>query len=179
MHGETHATPPPSLLISNPIDKGTGRNMAVESVEPPSSARDMDIDDADNTNDTDDAYGLPSSTDGSPSSGRRATSECWKDTTVDAAGNVYKEMDGLLRKFCALHSIPFTCAFKGYIKQHTSKISGENPWNTYVKLHSHPDHMARELARKGFTIAEFNVLDSDEQQKLRGKCWKEFQGSFN
>lgn len=182
---ETQATPPPvSSLVSNPIAKGT-RKVAFENVEPPtfaaSSARDVeDVTSAHNSDmDVDDVFSLSGSTDSSPLSGHGATSGRWKDATVHTAGNVYKKMDDLLRTFCAQHNVPFPRAFKGYVKQHNSKIPGDNPWNTYIKLHAHPDHTTRELARKGFTIDDFNALDSNAQQKLRGKCWKKFQQSFN
>lgn len=116
--------------------------------------------------------GMPGSADSSPSSGR------WKDSALDAAGGTYKEMDRLLRKFCTDHNLPFTRAFNNYLKQHSTRAPGENPWNTYTKLHAHPDHTARELDRIGYTVEQFDLLRSDEQQKVRGRCWKAFQHNF-
>ncbi|KZP07589.1 hypothetical protein FIBSPDRAFT_901961, partial [Athelia psychrophila] len=95
------------------------------------------------------------------------------------AASVFKDMDELLNQFCAAHEIPFSRAFKMYLKGHSVKAPGENPWNTYTKLHTHQDHKERELARVGYTIEGFQLLDSEEQQKLRARCWKEFQQSFD
>ncbi|KZP04815.1 hypothetical protein FIBSPDRAFT_967813 [Athelia psychrophila] len=114
-----------------------------------------------------------------PSSSGGSASGRWKDDTVGAAASVFKDMDELLNQFCATHEIPFSRAFKTYLKGHSAKAPGENPWNTYTKLHAHQDHKERELARVGYTIEGFQLLDLEEQQKLRARCWKEFQQSFD
>lgn len=152
----------PSPVISTSKDDKAGEPVTFVGFKDLVSADDSD----------DDMHGQPSSSDSSPSSGRL------KDSVVDAAGDVYRNMDILLRDFCNLHNLPFTRAFNLYLKQHSGKTPGENPWNTYTKLHAHRDHTARELDRIGYTTEQFDLLDSDAQQKVRSRCWKKFQKSF-
>lgn len=184
---ETRAPSPSSSLLQasvppNRAEKGKGRAVDVDSgvhrsIFAASSPLPASVDDTPAA-DSDDDSDVRSATD-SPTSSRGSASGRWSDGTIAAAAIVYKEMDELLNSFCTAHDILFSRAFKKYLKGHSEKAPGENPWNTYTKLHAHKDHKERELARVGYTIEGFNLLDSEEQQKLRAQCWKEFQQSFN
>lgn len=178
---QSTALSPSLLLASLPptrAEKGKARAMDVDSdaLSPPlPTPHDKDTPVADSDGDS----GTSDSTSDSTLSSAGSASGRWKDDSIAAATIVFKAMDKLLNGFCTTHNIPFSRAFKTYLRGHSVRAPGENPWNTYTKLHAHEDHTKEELARVGYTKEGFELLDAEEQQKLRAQCWKEFQQSFS
>lgn len=102
-----------------------------------------------------------------------------KDSTVEASLDVYKAMDATLYAFCKEHGVSFSRALKGYSKRHNLKLPVGNLWNTYCKMHAHPDYTQCELDRVEMTTSTFGALPSDDQQRVRSECWVAFQKTFN
>lgn len=126
----------------------------------------------------------PWGSDGSPASSannspsRAATAGRWKNTTIEASDEAYREMDRVLNAFCNDKQVAFARALKHYCKRHNFRVPGDNDWNTYCKYHKHECNMATELKRVGETIEHFKTLGGRQQQEIRSKCYDTFKTSF-
>lgn len=171
--------PPPPSMLRSLTPSTVGDEVALE---PADALAAPSIEEADGTplgNDEMGVFSPPSSVAGSPSSGRGAASGRWKDTTVDAAHEVYRAVDTTFRTLSEEHDVSFARTVKGYLKRHGLKLGGDNRWNTYTQMHRHPEHKKRELERINLTIGEFDALSPVQQQQMRSQSWKAFQNSFD
>ncbi|KAF7971666.1 hypothetical protein HWV62_20638 [Athelia sp. TMB] len=98
---------------------------------------------------------------------------------MDASDNLFVAIEALIHEFCNTHYLPFDRVLKAFTSRHAFRVPGDNMWNTYAALHTHPDHTARELARVGLTLEQFNQQDKAEQQRTRASCWGAFQKAFD
>lgn len=126
------------------------------------------------------ADSVSSGTDGSSSgcSVAMGRTGCMKDAAIADSNETYKVMDKLLHGLGERNDIPFRRLLKAFNKRHNNKIAGDNPWNIYTKLHTHPDHHECELSRTGCSVSAFDTLGYDDQQRVRSDCWAEFQKTF-
>lgn len=168
----------PPLLMASGIEKGKAREV---DAEPAETAGPSTSDVAETTFDNSEMiiFSAPSSAAGSPSSGRGAASGRWKDATVEAANELYRNVDATLRSFSEEHGVSFTRLVKGYLKRHGLKLGGDNRWNTYTQMHRHPEYTELELERIGVNFKDFKALGAVQQQRVRSQCWRAFQDTFD
>lgn len=168
----------PAVPVAVPFSRIEKAKWKAGSPEPASaSAMEAEADDDDIQSDCDLAS-PPSSVIGTPTSKRGAASGRWSGFQMAGANDAYGEMDSVIDTFCEENGVSHERALKGYAKRHTLKQLNDNRWNTYRSMHSHPDHIGRELHRIGMSVQHFESLSAARQQTEQGLCWKAFKKQY-